>query len=161
MPAHSAFPVPDSVITDLRAAQSREVLRQISRALELATGISSDSLHVALLAAEQLGGSAIGDGVAVVGARLPVHECGGRRLAGFAMLAKPVMFKGVETHPCEMVYVLVSPEDEAQNHLRDLSSIIRAFRDRDFIDRLQTAGTPDRITSLFRARDIKLTQAAA
>ncbi|HEY8963143.1 MAG TPA: PTS sugar transporter subunit IIA [Alphaproteobacteria bacterium] len=156
----SIFPVPNSVVTNLRASQAREVLRQLARALELSTGVSADALHAALMTAEQLGGSAIGDGVAVIGARLPVAQCG-RRVSGFAMLSKPVLFKGVEDHPCEMVYVLISPEDEAQNHLRDLSSVIRAFRDRDFLDRLQTAGTPDRITSLFKARDVKPTQVAA
>lgn len=154
----SAFPIPDTVIPQLRAAQSREVLRQLARALELSTGVNADSLHVAMMAAEQLGGSAIGDGVAVIGARLPAHECG-RRLSGFAVLPKPVLFKGVENHPCEMVYVLISPEDEGQNHLRDLSSVIRAFRDRDFLDRLGSATTADRITSLFKARDVKPQQA--
>ena len=157
---NTPFPIPDSVVLDLRAAQAREVLRQMARALELATGVSADSLHVALIAAEQVGGSAIGDGVAVVGARLPARECA-RRLSGFATLSRPVMFKGVGDHPCDKVYVLISPEDEAQNHLRDLSSVIRAFRDRDFLDRLASASTPDRVISLFKGRDARQHAAAA
>lgn len=160
MNTQSSFPIPDSVMTNVRATAPREVLRQMARALEVATGVSADSLHLTLMAAEQVGGSAIGDGVAVVGARLPARECG-RRLGGFAMLSKPVLFRGVEQHPCEMVYVLISPEDEAQNHLRDLSSVIRAFRDGDFRDRLQSAGAVDRITSLFKSRDTKPAQVAA
>jgi len=157
---HASFPIPDSVLPDLRATAPREVLRQLSRALELASGVSAENLHTALMNADNSGGSAIGDGVAVIGARVPVTVTG-RRLCGFATLSKPVLFRGVENHPCELVYVLISPEDEAQSHLRDLSAVIRAFRDRDFLDRLHTAASADKILSLFRSRDVKSQQVAA
>jgi|GEM_PF-2355981 len=157
---NTPFPIPDNVILGLRAAQAREVLRQMARALELATGVDADSLHISLMAAEHLGGSAIGDGVAVVGARLPANQCA-RRLSGFATLSRPILFKGVDDHPCDKVYVLISPEDAAQNHLCDLSSVIRAFRDRDFLDRLGAATTPDRVISLFKGRDARHQAVAA
>lgn len=156
----STFPIPDTIMTDLRAGQAREVLRQLARTLERTTGVAAERIHAALVAAEGLGGSAIGDGVAVIGAHLPLKECG-RRLSSFAMLARPVLFKGVDNHPCDMVYVLISPQEESQSHLRDLSSVIRAFRDNDFHSRLRGCDTADRMLSLFKGRDVRPHAAAA
>lgn len=150
------LPVPDSVLFDMRAAQARDVLRQIARALELSCGVDAANVHAALMTAELSGGSAIGDGVAVVGVRVPVHASG-VRVCGFARLARPVMFRGVDDHPCDLVCVLVSPEDAAQNHLRDLSSLVRAFRDVDFVESLRGAVASDKIVSIFKARGMKQT----
>lgn len=155
-----SLPIPDSVLFDVRAAQPRDVLRQIARALELSCGADAANIHAALMTAEMSGGSAIGDGVAVVGVRVPVHASG-MRLCGFARLARPVMFRGVDDHPCDLVCVLVSPEDAAQHHLRDLSALIRAFRDADFLESLRGAVASDKIVSMFKARGMKPTSQRA
>jgi mannitol/fructose-specific phosphotransferase system IIA component (Ntr-type) len=154
------FPFPDVVLKDIRAGHAREVLRQMADALEIAEGADAAVLMNMLMNAENSGGSAIGDGVAVVSARVP-RGLAGKRLCAFAQLAKPVAFRGVEDHPCDLVFIMASPDDEAQAHLRDLSVIIRTLRDRDFLDRLRSAGTTDRMAGLFRARDLAQAQAAA
>lgn len=146
------FPVPDIVMSQVKAGHSREVLRHMTDALELALGIQALPIFDALMTAEATGGSAIGDGVAVVSARVPVLHTN-KRIGGFAVLARPVMFRGVETHPCDLVYVMVSPEDQAQAHLRDLSTIVRSLRDRDFIERIRATTGNDRVMNLFRAID--------
>lgn len=154
MTENVTLPVPDSVLMDLRATQPRDALRQIARALELSCGADAECLHAALMAAEMGGGSAIGDGVAMIGVRVPVHASG-LRLCGIAKLQRPVMFRGVEDHPCDIVCVLISPEDEAQRHLRDLSALIRAFRDMDFLDGVRSAVAADKVTGLFKARSLR------
>lgn len=155
----AAFPFPDVVLKGFRAGHPREVFRHVTDALELAQGVDAVALASALMDAETAGGSAIGDGVAVVSARVPA-AIAPHRLAAFAHLAKPVSFRGVENHPCDLVFVLISPDDQAQAHLRDLSLVIRTLRDRDFLDRLRLAGTTERAAGLFRARDIAQAQAA-
>lgn len=154
------IPIPDSVLLDVRAAQPREALRQVARALELSNGIDGAAVHAALMAAEMSGGSAIGDGVAVVGVRVPVHASGAR-VCGIAKLARPVVFRGVEDHPCDIVCVLVSPEDEAQLHLCHLSALIRAFRDMNFLQAMRDAVASDKIVTLFKARGMKVARRVA
>jgi len=156
----ASFPFPDVVLKGFRAGHPREVLRHMTDALQLAHGVDGEALTAALMDAETAGGSAIGDGVAVVSARVPSSLMPHQRLAAFAVLDKPVSFRGVENHPCDLVYVLISPDDQAQAHLRDLSSVIRTMRDRDFLDRLRLAGSSDRAAGLFRARGIAQSQAA-
>lgn len=153
------FPIPDVVLKGARGNQPREVLRHMMEALELAQGVDADALTKALVDAEYTGGSAIGDGVAVVSARVP-RVVAPKRYCVFTHMNKAVPFRGVDAHACDLVFVLISPEDEAQSHLRDLSTIVRALRDRDFIERLRQAPNADRMSSLFRARDLALTQAA-
>lgn len=155
----SSFPLPDLVLKDVRASAPREVLRQLADALERREGVEAAGLTMALMDAEAQGGSTIGDGIAVVSTRVPAR-LSPRRLCGFALLAKPVSFRGVENHPCDLVFVMISPDTEGQAHLRDLSSLIRALRDRDFVDRLRAVPTAERALSLFRARDMALIQAA-
>ena len=153
------FPLPNIVLKDVRAAHPRDVLRHMTDALELADGANAPDLMKVLMDAEMTGGSAIGDGVAVVSARV-ASSVTPRRLCAFAQLAKPVAFRGVEQHPCDLVFVMVSPDNETQAHLRDLSIVIRTLRDRDFLDRLRRAQNPERASHLFQARDIAMTQAA-
>lgn len=154
------FPYPNIVLNSIRAGNPREALRFVTEALERAEGVDGPALLSKLMDAEDAGGSAIGDGVAVVSCRVPGALIT-QRLCAFAQLSKPVAFRGVENHPCDLVFVLVSPEEETQAHLRDLSTVTRALRDRDFLDRLRNAGTAERAASLFRARDIAQNQAAA
>ncbi len=153
------FPLPDAVLYHLRASQPRECLRQICDELERVRGIQAQSITELLMAAETVGGSAIGDGVAVVSCRAPAGVMPGR-ICAFAKLARPVFFKGVEAHPCDLVFVIISPEDQSQAHLCDLSTAIRALRDHDFTSRLRAESSPERIMSLFRARDVALRTAA-
>ncbi|MCB1538775.1 MAG: PTS sugar transporter subunit IIA [Rhodospirillales bacterium] len=153
------FPLPDITLTAVRAAQVRDVLRQMTGMLEKTHAVDSAAMAQLLMDAETTGGSAIGDGIAVISARVPV-DVAPRRLCAFARLERPLAFRGVETHPCDIVYMMVTPEHEAQAHLRDLSAIIRALRDRDFVARLREADTPERVANLFRARDMALTRAA-
>lgn len=153
------FPLPDALLYHLRAGHPREVLRQICDELERTKGVSAALLTDRLMAAEQVGGSAIGDGVAVVSCRVPVAVTA-ERICAFARLSRPVPFKGVETHPCDIVYVIVSPEDAIQPHLRDLSTVVRALRDQDFAARLRAESLPERLMSLFKARDAAFRKAA-
>jgi PTS system nitrogen regulatory IIA component len=156
----SSFPFPDVVLKSLRAHSPRDVLRQMMEALELAQGVDGAALVAPLMNAEQTGGSAIGDGAAVVSVRVP-RKLATHRYCAFAQLHKPINFRGVENHPCDLVFVLISPEDETQAHLRDLSAVVRTLRDRDFLDRLRSMPTAERMSGLFRARDIAKGQAAA
>lgn len=155
----ASFPFPDVVLKGFKAGHPREVLRHMMDSLELAQGVDGNALTDALMNAEMAGGSAIGDGVAVVSARVPTNILP-HRMSAFAHLGKPVAFRGVENHPCDLVFVLLSPEGETQSHLRDLSIVIRTLRDRDFLDRLRLAGTTERAAGLFRARDIAQSKAA-
>ena len=153
------FPLPHVVLTDIRASNPREVLRRMAEALELSEAVPADMMTEALAAAEKAGGSAIGDGVAVVALRVS-PEISRKRLCAFARLARPVPFRGVENHPCDMVFVMATPDDQSQAHLRDLSVIIRALRDADLTRRLRDEMVHERIFNLFRARDIALRAAA-
>lgn len=155
----ASFPFPDVVLKGFKAGHPREALRHMMDSLELARGVDGDALTDALMDAERAGGSAIGDGVAVVSARVPASILP-TRLCAFAHLAKPVAFRGVENHPCDLVFVLLSPDNETPSHLRDLSIVIRTLRDRDFLDRLRLAGTTERAAGLFRARDHAQSKAA-
>lgn len=153
------FPLPNVILSRTRGGHPRDILRHLTEALELAEGVDGTALMSALMRAESIGGSAIGDGVAVVSVRVPV-SVSAKRLCAFATTARPVHFRGVQMHPCDLVYVLVSPDDQSQAHLRDLSAVIRTLRDRDFLERLRAAHGADRMMSLFRARDLATFKAA-
>lgn len=153
------FPLPNVVLGQVRAGHPREILRIATEAIERAEGVQASELALHLMAAEKKGGSSIGGGVAVVSACVPVAVAG-RQLCAFARLARPVPFRGVENNPCDIVFVMTSPESATQKHLRDLSVVIRTLNDRDFVDRLRAEKTPERILSLFQARDAAIRAAA-
>lgn len=154
----TGFPFPDSILCDLHGGQPRDIFRQIARDLERKGGIDPTDLTELLTATESAGNAVIGDGVAVLGLRAPLAN---RRLCGMARLARPVPFKSNgQHHPCDTVFILISPEPETQAHIRDLSAIVRSMRDPDFMESLRAQTAPDRIMNIFRARDIALHRAA-
>ncbi len=143
---------PDCILPRIKAASPAEALLQIASALEQATGVGAELIYSALHKSEQELGSGIGDGVAVPQARLSDMMLS-RRLCAYAQVTPGVMFNGTDNKPCDLIFAILSPERDGPVHLRRLSIAARSLKDSDFAARLRAAEQPDRIMSLFKARN--------
>jgi len=80
----------------------------------------ADSLFHGLIARERLGSTGIGEGIAIPHCRAPgikrIHGC-------LATLAAPVDFDAPDDQPVNLIFALVVPEEQNDEHLATLARI--------------------------------------
>ncbi len=131
------FP-PDHVFRAKLAAQDAVMRELATRAATLLNAPPTD-LARALAAREALGTTGIGSGIAIPHARLPTLA---QPLALFARLDKPVDWQAIDGQPVDLVFLLLSPEQDAGLHLQALAAVTRRLRDRDIAHAIRTATDP-------------------
>ncbi len=103
-------------------------------------GLKSSDVAEALFAREAEGSTGLGSGVAAPHARL----AGLDRVRGvFIRLEAPVAFDSVDDQPVDLVFVLLAPDDDTNEHLRALARVSRAFRRPNLREQLRQARTQD------------------
>lgn len=142
----SEFLSEESIIPNIQATEKAEVLRELSAHLSSREpGISSAEDVVAVLAArEDLGSTAVAEGLAIPHGTLPsvsrIVGCFGRSKKGIAFASK-------DGKPTHFFVVLIAPPECGGQHLKALAQISRIFRQDGVRERLLRASTA---TDLFR-----------
>lgn len=118
-----------TIFDPLRADSRQSVLRELSEALAVRTGLDERDILEAVIERERLGSTGVCDGVAIPHVRLSALT---KSVGAFARLEAPVDFEAVDDKPCDLVFMLLAPESEGSDHLRALAQVSRAFRQQDF-----------------------------
>ena len=86
----------------------------------------ADSLFNSLVARERLGSTGIGEGIAIPHCRTPgikrIHGC-------LAKLTSPVEFDAPDDQPVDLIFALVVPEEQNDEHLATLARIAALLQD--------------------------------
>lgn len=137
---------PRLVFLDLDV-ESREALLEFlaARMLEECGDLEPDVLRGALLERESLGGTAIGNGVAIPHARLPMR-C--ESFVGFARLSEPVEFETPDDEPVRLVAFCSVDAKKAGQHLRILARLSRVLGDPANREALKNAQTPQEVVDI-------------
>lgn len=136
---------PTSVVSDLTVANKKALFHQLSILAAEQLGLDQPQVHERLVHREKLGTTGFGGGIAIPHGRLPGLE---HAMGMFVRLGRPVDFKAVDQLPVDLVFLLLSPEDAGELHLKALARVSRTLRDRDLGSKLRGAGSPDAIYAL-------------
>ena len=120
------------------------------RIIEFLAGIFSDAnseiapeeLYDLLWERERLGSTGIGDGVAIPHCRLPGIS---KATAVFLKLNEKVDFDAIDDQPVDLVFALIVPDGESDQHLQTLSQLAEIFMDADSCGRLRGATTSQQL----------------
>lgn len=93
-----------------------------------------------LQARERLGSTGVGEGVAIPHCRLP---CCIAPSGILLTLAEPIEFGSLDSHPVDLVFALVTPADNAEDHLKVLSQLATLFNHSDYRQALRQANDTD------------------
>lgn len=149
----SEFVIREAISADLKANQKDGVIREMVENLRLAgyfKGNESEDVVKAILKRELLSSTGIGDGVAIPHAKHP----GVTRLIGAVAVApKGVSFDSVDNDPVYVLVMLVSPQERPSEHLRALEGVSRCLKDKNFVQSLRQATTPQQIWDLICNHD--------
>jgi PTS system nitrogen regulatory IIA component len=138
---------PDACVLEMGARTKKEALRELSSALAgTFEGLEANELLGLLLERENLGTTAMGDGVAIPHARLESLD---RLLAGYGRSRSGIDFDSVDGKPTHLFFLLVAPGKEGSAHLLTLARLSRLLSKPDFRARLMELDSPEELLSVF------------
>lgn len=136
---------PETVRSDVQAANKKALFVQLGSLGSRATGLDARLIVERLSDREKLGSTGFGGGVAIPHGRMGEID----RVHGlFVRLAQPIGFEAVDSMPVDIVLALLSPPDAGVEHLKALARVSRRLRDRGFVAKLRGAGSDDALFAL-------------
>lgn len=128
---------PERCFSNLPGVSKKRFLTTVSELIADATQIlSADQIYTALLAREQLGSTGIGNGIAIPHCR--VADC--KSITGtLVTLSEGIDFDAIDSRSVDLLFVLIVPAEEMDEHLRVLGGLASLFHQDAFCNRLRQA----------------------
>lgn len=143
------FASADLVAIDVAAADKQELLtRLVDLLLQSKRVRDADSLMRELIKREQVMSTGIGGGIAIPHALTNDIEA---LTIVFGRTAAPIDFQALDSHPVDLVFMLVGPKSAASLYVKLLARVSRLLQNEAFKERLRGAAQPDEILEAFRA----------
>ena len=137
---------PGRIVAGVRINSRKRLLELISETLAKKNKeLNPREIFESLCAREQLGSTALGDGVAIPHGRIS----GTRDVeALFLRLIKPLPFDAEDGKPVDLIFALAVPKHCTEDHSKLLSSIADRFSDPELLERLRSAADANEIWQL-------------
>ena len=137
---------PGRIVAGVRINSRKRLLELISETLAKKNKeLNQREIFESLCAREQLGSTALGDGVAIPHGRIS----GTRDVeALFLRLIKPLPFDADDGQPVDLIFALAVPKHCTEDHSKLLSSIADRFSDPELLERLRSAADANEIWQL-------------
>tara|TARA_R110002074_G_scaffold241743_1_gene413612 strand:- start:393 stop:848 length:456 start_codon:yes stop_codon:yes gene_type:complete len=133
----------ENTALDVPGGSKKRVLENLSHFLaDRSTEIDSDELYQGLLARERLGSTGIGDGVAIPHCRMA--SCS-KITGAFLKLEDPIDFDAIDNVPVDLVFALIVPEEQNDEHLQVLSAIAELLQEEEVRAELRRATSAEQL----------------
>lgn len=126
----------DIILPDLKAMSGKEVLQILATEVALRTCKSPSSIYDRLIQQEEESASGIGGGVAIPHMQMEDLTA---PLMILARLDQGLDFNSIDQQNVDLIFLLVSPKEEAGIHLRRLSRISRTLKNEALCSQLRAA----------------------
>jgi PTS system nitrogen regulatory IIA component len=147
----SDFLDPSAVVSDLKAANKKEVLEELCTALvSLHPTLDRDRMVGILLDRERLGSTGVGEGVAIPHGKMGDLE---GLIACFGRSTRGVAFDAVDDQPVSLFFLLFAPENSAGVHLKALAKISRLLKRPSVREELLQAGSKEDVYAILTRED--------
>ena len=147
------FIVPEAIVAELQASDRDGVIRELVTSLASAGAVAPDAVDdvvAALVKREQNGSTGFGKGVAVPHVKHPKVQ----RMAGtIGRSAGGVDFAALDHQPVYSVVLLLSPENQPQQHLQAMNIVFSNLQKDMFRRFLRQSATREAIVDLLDEAD--------
>jgi PTS system nitrogen regulatory IIA component len=138
----------DAIFTEVKADGKRQFLKELSSIASKVTKIDERTLAEAIMERENLGSTGYGKGTAFPHARV---EGAKSVQAVFARLSSPIDFNAVDSKFVDLVFMLVSPENNGADHLTALATLSRVLKDDEVCSKLRKAKSREEIYTILNS----------
>ncbi len=135
----------DAIFAEVKTSTKRQFLKDLSEKAARITKLDEKILAEAIMERENLGSTGYGKGTAFPHARI---ESAQSVKAVFARLSSPIDFNSVDSKPVDLVFLLISPENNGADHLTALATLSRVLKDDEICDKLRTAKSKEEIYAI-------------
>lgn len=146
----------DGVIAELESADRNGAIRELVQRLADTGRIpesAAESLIKSIIARERTRGTTgFGKGVAAPHAKIAEMN---DVVAAIGRSSRGIDFQSLDGEPVFGVFLIISPEDDPERHLRAMDLVFRLLQQERFRKFLRQADTPDKIYDLLREADDK------
>jgi len=132
------------------------ILGAVVELLPLPEGTDRSLLNEMLLARENLGSTAVGNGIAIPHPRFPVVLPPAPETLSLCFLDRPVEFGALDGKPVHTLFVMVGAT--VKGHLRLLSRLAFALQDETFRRLLEERAVPERLLAAAAEADARTAQ---
>ncbi|MCX7046059.1 MAG: PTS sugar transporter subunit IIA [Candidatus Sumerlaeota bacterium] len=132
----------------VEGAAKEDVLRSVVELMQLPEGVNKEFLLAVLLTREELGSTAIGNGIAIPHVRNPLVLFVAKPFITLCFLEKPLEFGALDGQPVRALFTLVSPT--VRGHLHLLSRLSFALHDPGFSSIIKSQGSREEIFNEIR-----------
>ena len=145
--------VPDNVLIDNFSQSKTAVFHRICKLLcANSPELELESLFEAYWNRENLGSTAIGHGIIIPHVRVPLLTT---PKACFIKLIHPVEFGAQDKQPADLVIGLAAPQNQSQQHLTILNSLIQQFSNPDFRRTCRTSTDSESLYALLKNKSVE------
>ncbi|PIP80644.1 MAG: hypothetical protein COW84_04020 [Gammaproteobacteria bacterium CG22_combo_CG10-13_8_21_14_all_40_8] len=123
--AHSLSPNP-LITIDLDVHSKKRTIEHVASLISTRCDFCINDILESLILRERLGSTAIGSGIAIPHGRLAHLD---KAIATLVLLKEPVDFDAADKMPVRIVFGLIIPEDQSEQHLTLLRSIASIAQD--------------------------------
>lgn len=128
---------PERTLDGVHGASKKKILEYIAdRISSEVPEINAKELFEALVSRERLGTTGLGSGVAIPHCRCKACP---EPVGLFIRLAEPVDFDSVDRKPVDLVFALIVPEGENQEHLEILKALAEKFHSEALLHTIRQA----------------------
>lgn len=130
---------PERCFCKMAGVSKKRFLTTISEAIAGDSGyLDANQVYTALTARENLGSTGIGNGIAIPHCR--VRDC--REIIGaLVTLEQGIDFDSVDSRLVDLLFVLIVPEEERDEHLKVLGGLAELFHQEEFCRALRGTAT--------------------
>jgi PTS system nitrogen regulatory IIA component len=132
------FVSPADILLDLGATSRRSLIERLAAEAGARLGVPRQEVFEALEAREQLGSTALRDGIAFPHAQMPGLA---RPLMLFARLREAVYFDPGDDEPVDLIFVMLWPAEDTKGFLPAMAEICRPLREPKILRRLRAAAS--------------------
>ena len=141
---------PETILPRAKGGSRKLILSELSGVLSLRIGADASDILTRVLDRERMGSTGVGEGVAIPHARIPGLD---RIVAGFARLEEPADFDAIDGHACDLIFMILAPDDVSGDHLRALAKVSRLMRQESVRKALRAARSVDAVIAALSPPD--------
>jgi PTS system nitrogen regulatory IIA component len=152
----SDFLCKKAISVELKGTNKKEIVQELIGLLiesEAVDKKEKNKIFDVIMAREELGSTAIGQGVAIPHAKFEGVD---KLIAGLGISKNGVDFDSLDGEPAHVFFLLIAPMDSAGPHLKALARISRLLKDKFFRDSLRAAENTKAVLKLIALEDERI-----
>lgn len=141
---------PKNIITELKATDKKGVLEELTLPVSDITQIEHKELVRVLIEREHLGSTGIGNGIGIPHGKLKNLPS---LILGVGLSRKGINFDAMDKKPTHIFFLLLTPDNSTDLHLRLLARISKILKDVSFNDKILYASDKNEVLRLIQGID--------